>query len=175
LGLSVRSARDLEDAMRYAPVLEEFHRSRALSLEAVPSVEDQWRMTRRGGVFLLAEHGGRVVGGHVVVADGSRGFWLSLASLDDVPGLPRNYLLLWEAMRACRDQGLTSYDMAGAPEPDRMERGEVAADELERFQFKRAFSPEIEPLVPLAVLPIRPFEHRLLYGLRGAYREWASR
>jgi lipid II:glycine glycyltransferase (peptidoglycan interpeptide bridge formation enzyme) len=175
MGLVVRHARDLDDAMRYAPVLEAFHRERGLSLENTPTVANQWRMTRRRGVFLLAEHEGRVVGGHVAVADGDRAFWLSLASRDDVPDLPRNYLLLWEAIRSCRQQGFKAYDMAGAPEPERLERGELEDGEGDRYQFKRSFSPRLERLMPLAVLPVRPLEHRLLYGLRGAYREWAGR
>lgn len=171
-GLTVFEPETLEQALAYRPILENFYQSRNLSLENIPTVENQWEMTRKSGTFLLASLEGKIVGGHVVIADGTRAFWLSLASDDQHQKLPKNYTLLWEAMKRCRNQGLKQYDMAGAPSKYELEEGLCDEQELNRFQFKSAFSPDIISLVPTSVIPIRPLDHTILYSLRNLYRQY---
>lgn len=173
-GLSVRPAATLEDAMLFEPVLRQFYEKRGLDLASLPPVSAQWRMTRERGAFLLGWLDGRVVAGHVMIADGSRAFWLVLARLDSLKGIPAGYALVWEALKTAQVQGFEAYDMAGisAANAD----GEAAADNAaaQRDQFKRAFGPEVVQLVPAHVLPLRQPEHAILFGLRSRYRAAAA-
>lgn len=178
MGLQVKLAETLEEAMLLAPVLEGFHRRRRLSLESTPSVERQWQMTRdRGGIF-LGYFEGRVICGHSVIADGDRAFWLSLASTDEPQDMPRNYALVWAALRHAQAQGFRWYDMAGAPTligTDGLGAEEGDGGQAGRNQFKTAFSPVHAELVPMMVLPLSQPTHALFFGLRQRLRGLRAR
>jgi len=167
MGLVVRPAATLDETLAYRPVLERFHAERGLGLESIPPIEAQWAMTRGRGAFLLGWLGGEVVAGHTVMAEGDRGFWLTLAAREVAPDLPKGYALVWEALRLCQAQGLKRYDMAGAPAADRLARGAVGEAEQ---QFKAAFNPETVALTPAVAIALRRPEHDLLFTLRRAYR-----
>lgn len=173
MGLSVRPAASLDEAMLYAPILADFHARRGLSLENIPDVETQWQLTRSRGAFLLGWYDGRVICGHTVIADGPRAFWLTMASLDADPDLPKNYLLLHAALKAAQAQGFAQYDMAGTP--SHLLTGQADAAAENRDQFKTAFGPRHVELVPAMVLAVRPAEHALLFNLRRTLRVIAGR
>ncbi|MBY6058089.1 lipid II:glycine glycyltransferase FemX [Leisingera daeponensis] len=169
-GIDVRSAASLQEALQFEPLMKNFFRSRGLGLESVPPVEAQWRMTRDKGAFLLAWQQDRLVAGHVMVADGGRAFWLVLARATDRSCAAAGYPLVWEALKAAQEQGFAHYDMAGAAGlPGASGSGGTRGAE-NRAQFKSAFCPEVIPLVPAYVLPLRQPAHMLLFNLRRAYR-----
>jgi lipid II:glycine glycyltransferase (peptidoglycan interpeptide bridge formation enzyme) len=132
----------------------------------LPGMTTQWRMVQElGGVFLLAELQGQVIGGHVVIRHHDTAFWLTLATSDDYPEVPRSYPLLWEAMRRAKAMGCKSYDMAGLPDGEPENAGAK-----NRQQFKMAFNPRLERLVPVFVKSLRPVSHAILFRARQAYR-----
>ncbi|WP_192361885.1 lipid II:glycine glycyltransferase FemX [Mesorhizobium mediterraneum] len=174
-GLMIREAVSLDEAMAYEPILRDFHASRGLSIDAVPTAADQWRLTRSGGVFLLSYLNGELVGGHVAIRDGYRAFWLSMASRDIDPAIPKNYVLVWEAMRRMKARGCAVYDMAGMPDPRRVEQAGLGKVEANRSQFKFAFSPQLVELTPMTAFAVRPLAHAILFSARQAYRQRRSR
>jgi lipid II:glycine glycyltransferase (peptidoglycan interpeptide bridge formation enzyme) len=110
--------------------------------------------------MLVAEAGGRIVGFHSFVRQGKSAIWLAMAT-DDDPEAPRSYLLLWEAVRRARAMGLASYDLAG-----------LSGDEeaTGRDQFKQAFAPVREELLPAHVAALRPLRHAIFFTARQLYR-----
>ncbi|WP_264212635.1 lipid II:glycine glycyltransferase FemX [Leisingera thetidis] len=169
-GIAVRPAGSLEEAMRFEPLMQSFFRARGLGLEAVPPVAAQWQMTRSKGAFLLAWQQERLVAGHVMIADGSRAFWLVLARSEDKSSAAAGYPLVWEAMKTAQAQGFAQYDMAGAAALSGDGAEADPAGARNRAQFKSAFNPGIVPLVPAYVLPLRQPGHAVLFNLRRAYR-----
>ena len=113
-----------------------------------------------GGAMLVAEEGGRIVGWHSFVRQGRDAIWLAMVT-DDDPQAPRSYLLLWEAVRRARALGLASYDLAGLS-PDDEASG--------RDQFKQAFAPVREELLPAQVAALRPLRHAIFFTARQLYR-----
>jgi lipid II:glycine glycyltransferase (peptidoglycan interpeptide bridge formation enzyme) len=165
MGLTVRHVETLEDARRFEPLMKEFYERRHLGMEGIPPIDELFAMTRDKGVFVIGELEGEIVCGHVAIADGDRVFWLVMASDDTKKNIPKNYSLVYEAMRAAQSQGFRWYDMAGTP-PASAAQDEVSKAAINRDQFKMAFSPEYQPLVPMFVVPLRQPAHRLLFGLR---------
>jgi lipid II:glycine glycyltransferase (peptidoglycan interpeptide bridge formation enzyme) len=165
MGLVVRPAQSEDDARRFEPLFENFSRRKGFDIAGLPKVADQWRLAQDRGVFLLAEVGGKLVGAHVALQEGSRGFWLVLASDDDQADVPRGYTLLWEGMRHMKQRGCTVFDLAG------MADGEVTdSGEANRMQFKSAFDPEPVKLVRIHSRGIMPVSHAILFRARQAYR-----
>lgn len=113
-----------------------------------------------GGALLVAEAEGRIVGFHSFVRQGQSALWLGMVT-DDDPQAPRSYLLLWEAVRRAKTFGLGSYDLAGLS-PD----GEASG----RDQFKQAFAPAREELLPAHVAALRPLRHAIFFTARQLYR-----
>ncbi|KIC23350.1 hypothetical protein GC1_15535 [Leisingera sp. ANG1] len=169
-GIEVRPAASLEEALQFKPLMKAFFRARGLGLESVPPVESQWQMTRNKGAFLLAWQRGKLVAGHVMIADGSRAFWLALARCEEHSSAAAGYPLVWEAMKTAQAQGFAQYDMAGAVSVPDAGGAEVSGGARNRAQFKSAFRPEAVPLVPAYVLPLRQPSHALLFNLRRACR-----
>lgn len=161
-GLVVRPAASIEEARRYGALLQRFHASRGLGLESTPPIETQFAMTREKGAFLLAWRGEELIGGHTVIADRSRAFWLTLAAEDARRDLPYGYALVWAAIRAANAQGLSDYDMAGAP----LDFGAVDEGAQTRDQFKTAFAPRRVRLTPAMVFPVRPLAHAFTAVMR---------
>lgn len=164
-GLEVRPAETVEQAQAFGGLMQAFFRARGLGLDSVPPVERQWAMTRERGAFLLAWQQDRLMGGHVMIGDGGRAFWLVLARAEDQSAAASaGYPLVWEALQQAQAQGFAVYDMAGAPPIGR--EGAADAGARNRDQFKSAFNPEVTPLVPAHVLPLRQPDHMLLFGMR---------
>jgi lipid II:glycine glycyltransferase (peptidoglycan interpeptide bridge formation enzyme) len=162
-GATVRNAA-AADLPVCAALLARFHARRPdYDVSGQLSVEAQARLvSAEGGALLVAEQDGRIVGWHSFVAQGRSAYWLGMAS-DDDPAAPRSYLLLWEAMRQARTLGLDAYDLAGLS-PD----GEGTG----RDQFKQAFAPVREELLPAHVAALRPLRHLFFFNLRRLYRAW---
>lgn len=166
-GVTVRDAVDEADAARLQTVFDGFTARRAgYDVGGLPGMTTQWRMVQElGGAFLLAEVDGQLIGGHVVVRHHDTGFWLTLATSDDYPDLPRSYPLLWEAMRRAKAIGCRRYDMAGLTDGETEDAGA-----RNRQQFKMAFNPDIARLVPTHVKSLKPVSHAVLFRARQAYR-----
>ncbi|MFZ1468779.1 MAG: GNAT family N-acetyltransferase [Paracoccaceae bacterium] len=179
MGLEVRPAASLDEAMEFSPVLQDFHRRRRLAMTNVPSVAQQWEMTRDRGVMLLGRHEGRVICGHSVIVEGDRAFWLSLASTDEPQDMPRNYSLIWAALLHAQAQGLRWYDMAGGPSRNDAPKQETKGlmqdpGRIGRQQFKVAFDPVASELVPMMVIPLVRPVHAVLFSARQRYRAIAG-
>ena len=162
-GVTVREAAEA-DLPACAELVARFHARRPdYDVAGQLGVEAQARLiAAEGGALLVAEQEGRIVGWHSFVAQGRSAYWLGLAS-DDDPAAPRSYLLLWEAMRRARDIGMRDYDLAGLSANE---------DGNGRDQFKQAFAPEREELLPAHVAALRPLRHLVFFNLRQAYRAW---
>lgn len=172
-GIVVRAASGTQEVQAFGVLMHAFFKARGLGLDAIPPVEMQWQMTRERGAFLLAWRGDHLLGGYVVIADGNRAYWLVLAR-DDTKGaeLPIGYPLIWQAMLQAQEQGFAVLDLAGASQVD---GSKTDASVRNRDQFKSAFSPEITPLVPAFVLPLRQPDHQILFGLRQKLRGLRNR
>jgi lipid II:glycine glycyltransferase (peptidoglycan interpeptide bridge formation enzyme) len=160
-GVTVRVATPA-DLFACAALLAEFHARRPdYEASGQLDVEAQARLVAaEGGALLVAEQAGRIVGYHSFVRQGRSALWLGMVT-DDDPAAPRSYLLLWEAMRRARAMGLDTYDLAGLS-PDEEGTG--------RDQFKQAFAPEREELLPAHVAALKPLRHFVFFNLRQAYR-----
>ena len=143
-------------------LLDAFHARRpGYDVRSQPDVAAQARLVAAlGGGLLVAEEEGRIVGFHSFVRQGRDAIWLAMAG-DDDPKAPRGYLLVWEAVRRARGLGLAHYDLAGLA-PEGAESG--------RDQFKTAFAPVREELLPAHVAPLRPLRHAVFFTLRRLYR-----
>lgn len=175
LGMTIRPAESVEDAIAYGALMDAFHHNRGLSLDNIPPVEAQYEMTRERGVFLLGYHEDQLIAGHTAIAVGQQAFWLTMASLDVAPSLPKNYPLLAEALRICASQGLQTYDMAGAPSAEAVATDTIPEAEKKRFDFKSAFNPNVVDLVPPMVFAVNKPAHKLLFSARQSYRRYKNR
>lgn len=170
-GLTVRPAASEEDAARLKKLVVEFGLDKGLDVGAQPDLMDQWRFVQaEGGVFLLAEVEGQLVGGHVAFREGSRAVWMVMASTPVMPKLPRSYNLLWEALRLMKGLGCAEFDLAGVP----FEGDEDEGKQKRQF-FKAAFNPRVAHLVPIHAAVLRPLSHAFLFRARQAYRRSSLR
>jgi len=166
-GLEVRPAETEAQAQAFGALMRTFFQARGLGMESVPPVERQWAMTRERGAFLLAWQQDHLMGGHVMIGDGDRAFWLVLARAEGQrAAAPAGYPLIWEALKLAQAQGFAFYDMAGAPPGGGSGAAAADAGARNRDQFKSAFNPDVTPLVPAHVLPLRQPDHAVLFGLR---------
>jgi lipid II:glycine glycyltransferase (peptidoglycan interpeptide bridge formation enzyme) len=159
-GVSVRDATP-DDLQACRDLIETFHARRpGYDSSGQLGVDAQARLIEaEGGGMLVAEAEGRIVGWHSFVRQGRDAIWLAMAT-DDDPKAPRSYLLLWEAVRRARALGLSAFDLAGLS----------GGDASGRDQFKQAFAPVREELLPAHVAPLRPIRHALFFGARQLYR-----
>jgi lipid II:glycine glycyltransferase (peptidoglycan interpeptide bridge formation enzyme) len=160
-GVTVREA-TAGDLPACVALVADFHARRPdYDVSGQLSIEAQARLVAaEGGALLVAEQAGRIVGFHSFVRQARSALWLGMATDDDAAA-PRSYLLLWEAMRRARALGLGAYDLAGLSP---VEEG------TGRDQFKQAFAPEREELLPAYVTPLKPLRHFIFFNLRQAYR-----
>jgi len=165
-GVSVREASEA-DMGACADLLADFHIRRPdYDVGGQLSLEGHRRLiAAEGGALLVAEQAGRIVGYHSFVRQGPAALWLAMVSDDDAKA-PRSYALLWEGMKRARALGLSYYDLAG-----------LSADGAEngRDQFKHAFAPEREELLPAHVTALRPLRHAIFFTARQGYRAWRKR
>jgi lipid II:glycine glycyltransferase (peptidoglycan interpeptide bridge formation enzyme) len=165
-GLTVRDASQADLGAAQA-LVDAFHARKAgYDASGQPSVAVQARLiAREGGALLVAEEEGRIVGWHSFVRQGRDAIWLALAT-DNDPKAARSYLLIWEAVRRARALGLAGYDLAG-----------LAADgeATGREQFKQAFAPVREELLPAHVCALRPLRHAVFFTARQTWRRLRQR
>jgi lipid II:glycine glycyltransferase (peptidoglycan interpeptide bridge formation enzyme) len=159
-GTTVREAQATDLPLSQA-LLDDFHARRpGYDASGQPDVAGQAQLVAaEGGAILLAEQAGRIVGYHSFVRQGQSTIWLAMATDDDSKA-PRSYLLVWEAVKRARAMGLASYDLAGLS----------VEGESGRDQFKQAFAPEPEELLPAHVAALQPFRHVLFFNARRLYR-----
>ena len=166
-GVGIRSAETEADIAAYEAVTARFMAGKpAYDRRGQPDARGQAAIVAaNGGGILLAELGGEVIGGHAFVVQGKEAIWLSIATSNRDPSLPRSYLLVWEAMRMAKRLGCRAYDLAGMVGSDPRDRGEA-----NREQFKQAFAPSLEDLVTAHVAALDPVRHALFFNARQAYR-----
>ncbi|QNQ08576.1 lipid II:glycine glycyltransferase FemX [Sphingomonas alpina] len=166
-GVTVRRATGAADVAAYQRVLDAFRAAKAdYDMNGLPDAAGQVALVERlGGALLLAERDGIVIGGHVFVRQADEAIWLSLATSDDDPSVPRSYPLLWEGMRLAREMGCIGYDLAGLPVGEAQDGGEA-----NRSQFKSAFAPTHRVMPPVHVAALKPLAHTLLFNARQIYR-----
>jgi lipid II:glycine glycyltransferase (peptidoglycan interpeptide bridge formation enzyme) len=163
--LTVRDA-DAADLPRCQVLLDDFHARRpSYNASGQPDVAGQARLVAaEGGALLIAEQAGRIVGYHSFVRQARDAIWLAMAT-DDDPKAPRSYLLVWKSVLRARSMGLTACDLAGLS----------AESESGRDQFKQAFAPKPEELLPAHVAALQPFRHVLFFNARQIYRSLRRR
>lgn len=170
-GITVRPPRSLQEVQEYEALMRGLYGARGLRQPVLPPATLQWAMTRDRGAFLLAWQRGRLLGGHVMIADGERAVWLVLAlALGQGGAGLAGYQLVWEAMKLAQQQGFAVFDMDGAPasaDAPAAINSVVPADGggLNCDPIKSAFNPGISPLVGVHVLPLRRPSHDILFGL----------
>jgi lipid II:glycine glycyltransferase (peptidoglycan interpeptide bridge formation enzyme) len=99
------------------------------------------------GQLLLAEHGGQLLAGLVVMALGDTACYMYGASSNEGRNLMPTYLLQWEAMLWAKKQGYTRYDLWGVPDEDQ-ETLEASFQERSDglwgvYRFKRGFGGQL--------------------------------
>lgn len=165
-GITVRVAEGQDDVARYQVVLDSFRASRPdYDMAGLPDAAGQAALIDAlGGAMLLAECGGETIGGHAFVRQGDEAIWLSLATSDAYPDIPRSYPLVWQAMRMARGMGCVGYDLAGIPIEEPRDAGEA-----NRHQFKAAFAPTRRIMPPMQIAALKPMPHFVLFGARELY------
>ncbi|MCB1328377.1 MAG: peptidoglycan bridge formation glycyltransferase FemA/FemB family protein [Maritimibacter sp.] len=169
MGLEVHEISSEEEAEALTPLVDGFYTARGLGRENLPAMAQQFQMTRRRGAILAGTLDGRPICAHTMIPDGDRAFWLMMAARDEPEKLPKNYLLIWHALRIAAAQGFRVYDMGGAPSMYLHDQN-AAAGMAARNQFKTAFAPRQEELTPMMVLPVIPVAHALLFNARRGLR-----
>lgn len=170
-GVGIRSAETGADIAAYEAITAEFMAGKpAYDRKGQPDARGQAAIVAaNGGGILLAELNGEVIGGHSFVVQGKEAIWLSIATSNRDPSLPRSYLLVWEAMRMAKRLGCQAYDLAGMVGSDPRDRGEA-----NREQFKQAFAPSLEELVPAHLAALDPVRHAIFFSARQAYRRFRA-
>ncbi len=165
-GVTVRPAEGEEDVARYQTILDSFRASKPdYDMAGLPDAAGQAALIAAlGGTILLAECGGAIIGGHAFVRQGDEAIWLSLATSDAYPDIPRSYPLIWQAVRRARDMGCVGYDLAGLPIDEPRDAGEA-----NRHQFKAAFAPTRRIMPPMQIAALKPLPHLVLFGARELY------
>ncbi len=165
-GVTVRLAEGLDDVARYQAILDAFRAAKPdYDMAGLPDAAGQAELIAAlGGGMLLAECGDETIGGHAFVRQGDEAIWLSLATSDAYPDIPRSYPLLWEGMRLARAMGCVGYDLAGIPVDEPRDPGEA-----NRNQFKSAFAPTRRIMPPMQIAALKPLSHFVLFGAREFY------
>jgi lipid II:glycine glycyltransferase (peptidoglycan interpeptide bridge formation enzyme) len=122
------------------------------------------------GRLLLAEYGGQLLAGLVVLGMGGNGrggtaCYMYGASSDRHRNLMPTYLLQWEAMLWAKEQGCRAYDLWGVPDEDE----EILEGEFTRrnddlwgvYRFKRGFGGRLVRTVGAWDLVYAPLRYRL--------------
>jgi len=120
----------------------------------------------RAGTCLVACLAGDIFGAAVNYVEGATGYNMLIATRSDV-AVPRAHAPMWASMVGLRDLGCTHFDMVGYPDPE----VETDAGAAGRGAFKRAFGPQITPVLPLFTKPLRPVLHGLIQTLRTRRRQ----
>ena len=110
-----------------------------------------------GSFILLAKHAQKPIAGLIGVKWGTTGIYYYGASSHEDRQLMAPYLLQWEAMRKCKAESCTRYDLLGI-EPENQESGQWAGI----TEFKRKFGGSVTtyPLEQMVVL--RPMVKKIL-------------
>jgi lipid II:glycine glycyltransferase (peptidoglycan interpeptide bridge formation enzyme) len=166
-GISVRVVEGDADVATYQALIDEFRAARRdYDMSGLPDAAGQAALiAASGGAMLLAEKDGEAIGAHAFVKQADEAIWLSLATSERHPDLPRSYPLLWTGMRHAREMGLIAYDLAGMPLEDARDEGEG-----KRMQFKEAFAPTRRMMLPMQVAAVKPVVHAMLFSAREVYR-----
>jgi peptidoglycan pentaglycine glycine transferase (the first glycine) len=127
------------------------------------------------GRLLLAETGGQLLAGLIVLGFGRSACYLVGASSDERRNLMPTYLLQWEAMLWAREQGYPAYDLWGVPDE---EEGTLEAGFKSRsdglwgvYRFKRGFGGRLVRTAGAWDLVYSPLRYRLYAAIVG----WLNR
>lgn len=114
-GVTVREATTLEDLRRWYDLMEETSERDRFAVHTFDYYKKAWESMRQANQarLLLAEHQGKLLAGIYVTLVGQEGIYLYGASGNEGRNLMPNHLLQWEAMKWCKAQGATLYDLWG--------------------------------------------------------------
>ncbi len=114
---------------------------------------DYWRtqIEAKQAQLFLARHDGEVLAGLFATHIGHRAWYKDGGSHDVKRDLNASYLTQWEVMRWLMARGITSYDMVGSPNRDKVGTGDPR-DGL--YTFKSKFNPEITEFIGCWDLPL---------------------
>ncbi len=116
-GVQVRAG-DLADLPAFYALYKETGARDGFLTRPFTYYEQVWAPLLSAGMgrLFLAEHGGDLLGGVLVLFFGSTAWYMYGASSNEKREHMPNYLLQWETMRWVKSAGCTCYDMWGAPE-----------------------------------------------------------
>jgi peptidoglycan pentaglycine glycine transferase (the first glycine) len=114
-GVSVREATTLEDLQRWYDLMGVTSERDRFAVHTLDYYQKAWEVMRPANQarLLLAEHQGKLLAGIYVTLVGREGIYLYGASGNEGRNLMPNHLLQWEAMKWCKAQGATLYDLWG--------------------------------------------------------------
>ncbi len=114
-GVMVREATTLEDLQRWYTLMGVTSERDRFAVHTFEYYQKAWEAMRAANQarLLLAEHQGKLLAGIYVTLVGREGIYLYGASGNEGRNLMPNHLLQWEAMKWCKAQGATLYDLWG--------------------------------------------------------------
>lgn len=114
-GVAIREATTLEDLQRWYDLMGVTSERDRFAVHTFDYYKKAWEAMRQANQarLLLAEHQDILLAGIYVTLVGREGIYLYGASGNEGRNLMPNHLLQWEAMKWCKAQGATLYDLWG--------------------------------------------------------------
>jgi peptidoglycan pentaglycine glycine transferase (the first glycine) len=153
---AVRDSFTIRDADYYRRAWGDFFRVSPDGL----NVQLPQKVSEPGAIPLIAEFEKQPIAALIVYQFSRRGWFLFGMSRAEHRDKMPNYLLQWEAIKALKHSGSTSYDLWGAP--DEFMEGDPLWGV---YRFKKGFQGEIHRHIGAWDFPIRPFWYRLYNGV----------
>lgn len=140
-GLSLRSARDASDVVRFREIMREVGERRGFPVRSLAYYDKLWtHFIQPGqGELLLAEREGSPVAGLLAIVTGKKAWLLYTGLLTAARELHPNEAVWWEALRWAKRQGAVLFNFGGSgtdwpPQPD--------SPGYTVYSFKRGFKAE---------------------------------
>jgi lipid II:glycine glycyltransferase (peptidoglycan interpeptide bridge formation enzyme) len=114
-GVTVREAASLDDLQHWYDLMGVTSERDRFAVHTYDYYKKAWELmgTAKQARLLLAEHQGKLLAGIFVTLIGREGIYLYGASGNEGRNLMPNHLLQWEAMKGCKAQSATLYDLWG--------------------------------------------------------------
>lgn len=139
-GVTVRDATSIADLRLWYDLLQVTSQRDQFGVHTFDYYRRAWELFVSSGKtrLLLAEHEGRLLAGIFVALFARQGLYLYGASSNEQRQFMPNYLLQWEAIRWCRQQGARLYDFWGIPDTDAEDEAMAGV-----YRFKRGWGGRI--------------------------------
>jgi peptidoglycan pentaglycine glycine transferase (the first glycine) len=114
-GVTIREATSLDDLRRWYDLMGVTSERDRFAVHTYDYYKKAWEAMRPASQarLLLAEHQSKLLAGIYITLVGREGIYLYGASGNEGRNLMPNHLLQWEAMKWCKAQGATLYDLWG--------------------------------------------------------------